>query len=439
MKKFLFNKKIKSAFFLSIISYSSLAIGFITQAYAARILGVKDYGIVSLALAYPSILFSITSPKSVSILTRYIAKYRSEEKRNLILITCGLGYTLDLAASLLAVIIILLTSQYIAANFYRTLEVTSLTNIYSLSLPLLAITSTSTAIINGYEKYISLGWFQFLEKLTLPLCFLLLLSFSKSNSLNFILAYSAANYLYGLICLCFTVFIFYKNGVLSYIFMINRTSFNRDVINLATELVNSYKWNFLLVTITGLASQSPVIILGSLGNSQDAGFYKISSMIAVALTYPKAAIGKILLPKISMGIDNVTWDMMREKCKKWTLNLGIPISVIILVLSILISPVIKTFYGSQFTPAIPGIQILMTASAFLTTFFWLEPFYYAYAQYKLFTILHCIYFFIFFIFSFLLTLKFGFTGMCFADFLSKIILIYLLLIYSPKCLLSKEK
>ncbi|UKO98443.1 lipopolysaccharide biosynthesis protein [Nostoc sp. UHCC 0870] len=437
MKQLLLNKRIKSAFFLSIISYLALGIGFITQAFAARILGVQDYGIVSLALAYPSILFSITSPKSVSVLTRYIAKYRAENKRNLILITCLLGYTLDLVTSLIAVIIILLTSQYISANFYRTIEVTSLTNIYSLSLPLLAITSTSTAIINGYEKYSSLGWFQLLEKLSMPLCFLFILPIIKSNSLSFICAYAAANYFYGLICLVFTIYILYKNGLLKNIVsVVTQLSFKNELRKLAYELASSYTWNFILVTITGFISQLPVIILGSLGTPKDAGFYKLGSMIAVAASYPKVAMGRILLPKLSVEASNLTWIQMLQNLKRWTLNLGIPISLIILILSMLIYPAIKTFYGSQYISSILGIQILIVASAFLTTFFWLEPFYYAYAKYKLFTNLHFAYFFVFCSSSFILTLAFGFTGMCFADLLSKLFLISLLLGYSRKCLVN---
>jgi len=435
-KKISNNLRIRSAIFLSGISYFNVVLGFITQAIIARILGSDAFGIVSLALAYPSLVFSVASPKSVSVITQRICVLRTSNKNSEIFFVFLIGCCFDLITSLGAVALILITNDFITVNLYKTPEISHLTNIYALSLPFFAITSTSVAVMNAYETYTGIGWLQLVNKIFLPLFFFLALPLIKSGSLSLIWSYAATNLLYGFLCLFLALSLLHKNNVIKRNSMIvaKQYLFQDEGKIMFRELTRQYGWNFALVTITGSMAQLPLMILGAFGEVRAAGFYRLASTIASATGYPRIALSRTILPKLSSESTTISWIDLNPYLKKLTLKIGVPVGLSVLLLCIPIYPIINLFYGSQFVESVLGIQILICGSAILSAFYWIEPLYFAYTRYKLFTYLHFVYFVFFIVLLFLFTLKFGFLGVCLSDLISKIFLIVILTKFAKYCI-----
>lgn len=424
IKRLLGRRRIRASFFLSCISYVSIALGFFSQFYIAKVVGAYGYGIVAIALAYPSLIFSLATPKSNSVLARYLVEYRSQNNLELVIPTCLLGYTVDLLAALVTIGLIFATGQLIPATGYDGQKVYQLMMIYSLSMPFLAVTNTSFAILNGYEQYSQLGWIQLIKRIFLLTAFLGFIQFMGSGSRSLIAAYAASNLLYGGLAVGMAGWTVLSRQSVSY----QQLFFKAGSQALVRHILGSYGWNFLLVTVTGFSTQLPVIFLGSTQGPESAGFFRLGVLLANAAMFPKAALGKTLLPKLTEEMRAHTGRWLSQQFRRWTLKLGIPLGLSILLASWLLYPLIDYVYGPEYTRVFAGFYLLLSSAAGLSVFFWLEPYYFAYARYRALALINLSYLLVFCLLGSLPVPMSGFVWLCLADLLAKILLIGLSLL-----------
>ena len=108
-----------SASILAGAQFAAAALGLLTTVVATRLLGPGEYGLAALAISYPSILWSFTGIKSVSVITRYVARFRAEDRREELLSLCKAGYAIDVATALAALVILLPSVHYVAGSALR--------------------------------------------------------------------------------------------------------------------------------------------------------------------------------------------------------------------------------------------------------------------------------------------------------------------------------
>jgi len=95
------DRLIEGASLLAISQYVAVALNLVTNILMARLLGPTDYGLVALAVAYPTMLWSFVSVKSMSIITRYVAIFRARREPEKLKGLVKLGYSLDFFVSLI--------------------------------------------------------------------------------------------------------------------------------------------------------------------------------------------------------------------------------------------------------------------------------------------------------------------------------------------------
>ncbi len=66
-----------SAGVLAASQYVAAGLGFVTSILVARGLGPAGYGAVTLLVAYPALVWSVTSVKSSQVTTRYLSRFRA--------------------------------------------------------------------------------------------------------------------------------------------------------------------------------------------------------------------------------------------------------------------------------------------------------------------------------------------------------------------------
>jgi O-antigen/teichoic acid export membrane protein len=151
----------------------------------------------------------------------------------------------------------------------------------------------------------------------------------------------------------------------------------KPVVSLKRELMGFFGWNYLLVTLSGLVVQLPVMLLGRLRGPEEAGFYRIALNIATVGSYLETSLGRVTYPSLSAWWSSEGEERVVRTLKGWTLKVGLPISATIVLVTILFPWLLPLLFGHDYRPAVPGVQVIMLGIAISATFFWLNSFYYA--------------------------------------------------------------
>ena len=118
---------------LAASQYVGASVNLLTSIAAARLLGPSSYGVAALIMAYPNLVWSLTSVKSASVTTRYLAGFVSTRKVSEFESMCKLGYVVDLLASFVAFAVIGLSAIWLTPHVVDRPGATTVIVAYSSS------------------------------------------------------------------------------------------------------------------------------------------------------------------------------------------------------------------------------------------------------------------------------------------------------------------
>lgn len=412
-----------NAFELTAASYISAVIGFITSIAATRLSSPSEYGAAALIMSFPSLIWSFASFKPSSIVTRYIIRYRSENRHEEVLSVCKLGYILDIATSLFVLIIILFASQLIAKDVYAMPDTAWLIVIYSLSMPVFSLIGTSQAIFSSWQSFRLMSIYMLFERvITLILTVVLLLEGFGVTGL--VIAVAIAQSITGISSAIAATRILARDG--SYAWWSARLQL---VYSLRAELAAMFSWNYLLTTLSGITAQLPLIILGRLLGTKEAGYYRLGLTIATIAGYIEQSLAKVAYPKLSTWFANIRSEHYGLQLRRWTIRGGIPAAAMIVLGTIITPFAIPMIFGDAYTPMIFGTQCLLILGCFRTIFFWLTPHYFASGELKTYTFWYMFYTIVVVVLCWIVAPWWGFTGVAIVCSLSYALMMVALLLF----------
>ncbi len=368
---------------LALSQYLGAGIGLITTIVAARLLGPTNYGIAALVMSYPNLLLSFFSVKSVSVTTRYVASFRATGQVEDLRSICKLGYSLDFLAALMAFVLIGGSSWWIARHVLNVPNLTWLIVAYAASFPLSSFTGTSWAILSSWGKFRLLAGLQMFEKviiLSLVVVFLI----TGLGVPGLVLGIAIAHIIMGIVMMLAATYVLRLEGINAW-----WTAHFARILPLRREIGAFFGWNYLLLTLSGLIAQIPLMLLGKFRGPEEAGYYRLATSLVTAASYLESSMRKVVYPVLS-----ARWSMgksLTDSLKRWTLRGGIPMGVILLLTIPFFPLLIPAVFGSSYSPTVLGIQMMMAAGAISTALFWLNPFYYAAGRVGLWTKVYSIY------------------------------------------------
>jgi len=361
----------EGASLLAISQYVGAALNMVTNILIARLLGPTDYGLVALAVAYPTMLYSFVSIKSVSVTTRYVAAFRAKKETEKLEAIVKLGYGLDFYVSLMALTLVAISSWWVSERFYRQPYLAWLMVVYAGSFPLFSLTGNSWAVLSSWGRFRLLAIFEVLHPF-LKLCLTVGFIVAGFGVSGVVIGMGLAQASIGLIMMIATTDLLLCEGLGTW-----WKASLKPVISLKRELMGFLGWNYLLVTLSGLLVQLPVMLLGRLRGPEEAGFYRIALSIGTVGSYLETSLGRVIYPTLSAWWSSEGEERIVRTLKGWTLKVGLPISATIVLVTILFPWLLPLLFGHDYRPAVPGVQVIMLGIAISATFFWLNSFYYA--------------------------------------------------------------
>jgi O-antigen/teichoic acid export membrane protein len=356
---------------VAVSNYLAAALGFLTAVVGARLLAPADYGLATLAIAYPSLIWSLCAVKTETVTIRYLSRFRLAGDSHMLLSMCKFGYGIDLLSSVIASCIVGVTAWWVADAFYSHSELAWLMVAYGLALPLRALASTSIAVFSSWERFHWTAISHLFDRLTTFLCVVgfLLAGFGVSGMvLGAALVQAAMGVLLAIGAHAFLV----RAGVGSW-----WTASLQRIMEFKQEIRGFLGWSYLTSTLGGLAEQIPLLLLGRLRGPEEAGFFRLASNLVTVAAYVEGALGRVTYPRLSARWASNSKDSFRTVLLRWTTWAGIPIALCLLAVVPLLPTLVSIMFGNRYIPMITGTQVMVGCASIGTLFFWLSSSYYA--------------------------------------------------------------
>jgi O-antigen/teichoic acid export membrane protein len=350
--------------------YLSTGLNFGTHALGARLLGPEDYGLAVLIMSYPALVVSLLTVDSGKITARYVARLRGDVMQGRILEVCKLGYVVDFIVTISGTIVVLATAGFMA-RLYGAAHLSWLMGVYAASYLVASPGPTSQAIFIGLERFELVALTQVLDRGTRFVLVALLLSQGLGVA-GMVLGISIGQFT-GLLMMLFANRVLLRRGTGSWWKASLRASGS-----LRREATRLFGWNYVASTLSGLLAQGPLLLLGVGRGPQQAGLFRACTTLAGVVGPLEGAPGTVAYPRLSSLLASNTSGAVRRILREWTLYKGLPLAAFILLVGAVALPVgVPLLFGTGYSEAIRGGQILIIGVAIGAATFWVRPLYYA--------------------------------------------------------------
>lgn len=350
---------------------TAAALGLATNIVAARALTPVEFGLATLIIAYPTLLWSLVNVKSASVTTRYISAFLEAGRSAEIAGFSKLGVLIDILASLAAVVLVAIPLPLFAPWATVGASATDLTLLYSLSLPIFALSNTGSSVLSSYGRFRVLAGFQVLERLTSFVMTVLLLR-QTGNVAAVIVGRAAGNVAIGVAMIASMTQLLQQGGAGRW--------WNAPLANLRpfmSQLSGLFGWSYVSATVAGIVGQVPLLLLGSMRGPEEAGYYRLATNLVGIGRYVEGALGRIAYPQLSRLLAAKDASSVRHVLKGWTVRFGIPAAACLLLAAPLLPYLVPAVFGDEYRSIIPGTRLMLVGSALSAVFFWTVSFYFA--------------------------------------------------------------
>ena len=363
--------------YLTVSKLVATAIGLVMTASAARVLGPQEFGRVALLMGYPLLVWSFASVKSLSVTTRYMARFRSTGQLQELSGISKLGYGIDALSGLVAALVIAASGGFVNESLFNISTLAWLSVVFGLSLPFYSLLSTSYAVLTSCAR---IRWLAVMQVFDRFITFLLVVAalVMGFEEAGVVLATAAAHVTVGLTAACVATLCLTREGAPPWW----RSSLG-PIKNLKGELKSFFGWTYLTACFSGVVGQGPALLLGHWQGTAAAGFYRLAMSIFSVSSYAEASLWAIVYPRLSIRWGAGERDEIRDTLWRWTRRFGLPLAIMLLG-AVALSPfLIPAVLGGAYKAMVTGVQFLLVGAAVSGLFFYLNPFYYASGRFDL--------------------------------------------------------
>ena len=356
-----------------------MALSLATTIASARLMGPQAYGVAALLIAFPSLLWSFVGTKSMAVTTRYIARLHSEGDGPRLGAICKLGFALDLVASLATFALVALTADWVTGQVLGLPGRGRDTIVYAASLPLYSLTGTSGAILSSWGQFRAIAVLQTAEKLLMLGAIVAVLA-AGAGVTGYLFARASVQAVTGvLMAVTATRIVHRDHGSVWW------TARLATLGVIRRELTGFFGWNYVGVTFSGLLTQIPLMVLGRVRGPVEAGYFRLGTNLVSVGSSLEGALARVTYPILSQRWGTSERAALRSTLRRWTLETGLPLALLMGGGVPLIPLVVPFVLGPQYAGMVLGTQLMMAGVVVSLLFFYVNVFYYAAGRVALWT------------------------------------------------------
>lgn len=375
----------------------------------ARILGVNDYGLLALIIAYVDILNNFFDFRVWETATKYIGTFWTNGDREKTLSFIKLSYIIDITSGVVAFIIAILTAKIASSYVIHTPQAYALVWIYSLSLLIDTANSTSDAMLRVFNRFKRIAFISSFLSL-----FKLLLVAS-----TLLIGFGMKGVLFSFVVVSFLGF-FIRLWIVTKTLGENKLAgWWKSDLSLVKDQWKGIAWFLGNTSLAGTLKMANdnflgVLVLGYFSGKEGAAYYKIAKSFVKLMTRIIDPFYEAIYPElVRISSLNALKDFksLLKYATKTLMKVTIPVAILILIFS---DTIIDLVFGKQYLPASNTLRIVTVAVVITQLTFWLNPALLAFGRPGLRTLVNIISTAAYTVLLFLLVPNYSYLGAAFA-------------------------
>lgn len=349
-------------------SVATSAFAFIEPVLIARFLGVEQFGLFSLVISYVGIVSRLIDLRSPEAVVRYVGQCREHGERDKVLSFIKFFYLLDFFVGLMALGACILLAGVANDLFIHSENTFKFTLIYSLSVLVASVNTSSEAILRVFGKFKTIAFVR-----------------TYRTGLRVMLIAAALFAGFGisgiLICYVVAAFIFFVMLQIMVFRVLEQEGFSRwtnaKIGNLRTA-VSEVRSFVLTSTFSGFLNNIlnkeflPVLVLGYFTGKEAAGLYRVATMfsgVRAKLRQPAhQTIYPVLVTAQSRGLREDFSKIVSYSTRN-LLKIFLPVGLGFFVFA---DKIILFLFGAEYLPAVLATRIIIISEMLLGFYFWID-------------------------------------------------------------------
>ncbi|UCH57508.1 MAG: oligosaccharide flippase family protein [Candidatus Bathyarchaeota archaeon] len=338
----------RGSLILMIGQVTSTIITAIATILVARFLGSTSYGQVALAMIPITLANLFTNPGIRSSLIKFIAQYRTENRASDIRTLIITGLLINSTAGLAMLVIIFISSGFIAREIFNQSTIQLLIQIASANLIAHSLMTTTRSIFVGYERmeFYSLTIIvqSLLKSFLAPL-----LVYLGMGPLGAILGTTASTLVTGGLGLALVLLVFLRKA---------ETNESTLSYREASRILLSHGFPlFLSILLSGAISQIYNFLMAIYVNVSSIGNYQAATNFTALITFFTMPISTVLFPLFSKlePTENHMLGIVYQNSVKYAALMTVPVTMAIILLA---DPIVQIIYGNSYPQTAFYLQLI---------------------------------------------------------------------------------
>jgi O-antigen/teichoic acid export membrane protein len=370
--------------------FISNAISAVLSIVTANLLGVVDFGLLGIIIAFVSNANRLLSFRMSELVVKYVSEAVAngdKEKAASVVKTAG---GVEALTSLFAYLIILALSPLAAKYIAHDSGFTPLFYLYGLSILTHFASETATGVLQVSNHYRSQALVNLIQSVVTALG-IVYAYYTKAGLITVLIAYLLGKVILGLGPIFVALYWLPK-----YLYH----GWQKSTYSLKPIRKDLFRFGIstnFSGTINMVARDSEVLWVGYFFSPMVAGLFKTALAIINLVVMPITPFISTTYPEITQSIATRQWVRLKNLLRRVTMLSGgwtvaVAMGLILFGRQLLFNPVTilgRTFtvYSSEFLPAFPILLVLLVGFGFANTFFWNRPLLLAFnkAEYALWT------------------------------------------------------
>ncbi len=334
----------------------------------ARALGVKDYGLMVLVIAYVDIINKLFDFRVWETATKYIGTYLSNSENNKARAMVKLSYLIDISSGILAFFIVIGSAKIANKLFIHSSGAETLIYIYSLSLLIDTSNRTSDAILRVFDKFSVIAYTSsFVNFFKLVFVSIALYLGFEIKGVLFVYIISSV---VGLIIRVTAVSIYLNKMKIRRWWSANIRSI-RDQWGEIGWFLGNTSLNGTLVMAGD--NHLGILALGYFAGGEAAAFYKVAKSILKIIMEISNQFYLSIYPELVKMLANEPISKIKDSIKYLTkklLLITVPVTITIILFPQIL---LNLFYGKEYIEASLALRIIALTVIFSQPIFWANP------------------------------------------------------------------
>ena len=333
----------------------------------ARFLGVEQFGLFSLVIAYVGLVNGLIDLKSPEAVVRYVGQYKELGEKDKVLSFIKFFYVLDFLVVIAALGACLLLAGVADDLFIHSEDTFRFTLIYSLSVLVTSINRSSEAVLRVFDRFKTIAFVR-----------------TSQTGLRVILV--AVSLLIGLgiegvlVCYVIAAFVFFLMLQITVFRVLKQSGFKiwtaAKIENLRVTITEVRSF-VLTSTFTGFLNnafkrQIPVLILGYFASKEAVGLYRVATTFSAVRARLRQPVQDAVYPALVTAQSHGSKESFSKIVSYSTKNLlkvFLPIGLIFLLFA---DEIIVLFFGSAYEPAALALQLIVISDVLSGFYFWID-------------------------------------------------------------------